>query len=227
MQINYCLPIIKSDKEEILEIIEKNNSEYQYFEVWFDYIEELDETFITKLISHLQNKLIVLFRRKNMEPISMNLDKRFNIISLISNSQALLDLDVSQKEELEHIAKNEITINLILSYHNYEKTPTDDELKDVILGMEEYKPMISKIATACQNEQDALRLLQLQTILKEQNKKHIILGMGKFGTITRVYGTLWGNEMIFAPKILDEQSAEGQLTKQELEKIFEVLNYGR
>jgi 3-dehydroquinate dehydratase I len=227
MHINYCLPIIKNNKEEIFEIIEKNISEYQYFEVWLDYIEELDETFLAKLTSLLQNKHIMLLRRNNLEPIRMDLQKRFDIISLISISETLLDLDISQKEELEHITKNELNINLILSYHNYEKTPSDDELTNIILDMEKYKPAIYKIATVCQNENDALRLLQLQSLLKEQNKKHIILGMGKFGTITRVYGTLWGNEMIFAPKTLDEQSAEGQLTKQELEKIFEVLTYGR
>lgn len=224
MKINYCLPIIKSNKEDIFEMIEKNISEYQYFEIWLDYIEELDETFITKVTTLLQDKLIVLFRRQNLETISMNLEQRFNIISLMSNSQAYLDLDITQKEEIHHIKKNDMNINLIISYHNYAITPTTDELKNLILNMEKDTPRMYKITTVCQNENDALRLLQIQSLLKEQNKKHIVLGMGKFGTITRVYGTLWGNEMIFAPKTLDERSAEGQLTKHELEEIFRILN---
>lgn len=223
MNINYCLPIIKKNKDEIFEIIEKNISEYQYFEVWLDYIEELDETFLTKLITLLGDKLIVLLRRQNMETIMIDLEKRYGIISLISNSESFLDLDISQKDELEHIEKNNMHIKLIVSYHNYEKTPTNDELINILMDIESHNPELYKIATVCHNENDALRLLQLQSQLKEQHKKHIVLGMGEFGTITRVYGTLWGNEMIFAPIHTEENSAPGQLTKQELEKIFEVL----
>lgn len=224
MQINYCLPIIKQNKTEIFEIIEKNISEYQYFEVWLDYVENADEAFITKLTNLLGDKLIVLFRRQNMEPIMLDLEHRFNIIALISNTNSFLDLDITQQEELEHIEKNNMTINLIVSYHNYAQTPDDEELRNTVQDMEYHKPAIYKIATMCQNENDALRLLQLQQELKQQNKKHIVLGMGEFGTITRVYGTLWGNEMIFAPKNLDESSAEGQLTKKQLENIFDKLN---
>lgn len=223
MKINYCLPIIKKNKNEILEIIEKNISEYQFFEVWLDYVEELDEAFLTKITNQLQNKLIVLFRRQNFETMTMDMQQRFDYISLISNSESFLDLDISQKYELDHIVKNEMSIKLIVSYHNYSETPPSDELSEIIDKMNEYKPEIYKVSTLCQNENDALRLLRIQTKLKEQNKKHIVLGMGEFGTITRVYGTLWGNEMIFAPKTREETSAPGQLTKSDLEKIFEIL----
>ncbi len=223
MKINYCLPIIKKNKNEILEIIEKNISEYQFFEVWLDYVEELDEAFLTKITNQLQNKLIVLFRRQSFETMTMDMQQRFDYISLISNSESFLDLDISQKYELDHIVKNEMSIKLIVSYHNYSETPPSDELSEIIDKMNEYKPEIYKVSTLCQNENDALRLLRIQTKLKEQNKKHIVLGMGEFGTITRVYGTLWGNEMIFAPKTREETSAPGQLTKSDLEKIFEIL----
>lgn len=223
MQINYCLPIIKKDKNEILEIIEKNISEYQFFEVWLDYVENLDEAFIMKITNMLQDKLIVLFRRQDFESVTMSVEERFNYISLISNSESFLDLDISQKNELDHIVKNGMSIKLIVSYHNYSETPPSDDLSEILDKMKEYKPEIYKISTLCQNRHDALRLLKIQTRLKEQNKKHIVLGMGEFGTITRVYGTLWGNELIFAPKTIEENSAPGQLTKSELEKIFEIL----
>jgi 3-dehydroquinate dehydratase len=70
---------------------------------------------------------------------------------------------------------------------------------------------------------DALKLLLLQQNLAVQKKKHIVLGMGEFGTITRVYGTLWGNELIYAPIVKQEASAPGQLTKKELKDIFSIL----
>ena len=90
--------------------------------------------------------------------------------------------------------------------------------------MDVISPTVYKIATMCNNETDALKLLLLQQNLKAQNKKHIVLGMGEFGTITRVFGTLWGNKIIYAPVTKKEASAPGQLTKQELEKIFTELS---
>ena len=121
--------------------------------------------------------------------------------------------------EMDSNKKND----LLLSYHNYDSTPSDDELLKIITTMEKYHPMIYKIATLCQTEQDAIRLLELQQALKQQKKKHIVLGMGEYGTITRIFGSLWGNEMIFAPKEKSEASAPGQLTKKQLKKIFTEL----
>jgi 3-dehydroquinate dehydratase len=59
--------------------------------------------------------------------------------------------------------------------------------------------------------------------LKKENKRCIILGMGEHGMITRIFGTLWGNEMVFAPQTKSEASAPGQLTKQQLATIFATL----
>jgi len=93
--------------------------------------------------------------------------------------------------------------------------------------MNKHNPDIYKIATMCTSETDALKLLLLQQNLKGQNKRHIVLGMGEFGTITRVFGTLWGNELIYAPLTQEEASAPGQLTKEELAVIFDKLNAKR
>jgi 3-dehydroquinate dehydratase type I len=222
--INYCLPIIKTKKADVLKIINDNEKDYQYFEVWLDYIKDLDEAFIIKITTMLQERLILLFRRKNLEPIQMDIEKRIDTILLISKSESFLDLDISQQDELDYLQDSELHIHLILSYHNYKETPDDETIHDILLDMEKYKPMIYKITTTCNQETDAVRLLQFQKLLIAQNKKHIVLGMGKFGTITRVFGTLWGNEMIFAPKKKEEESAPDQLTKSELEKIFEKLD---
>jgi len=223
MKINYCLPVIKENKAEILNLISEQKNNYQYFEIWIDYVEDVDKIFIGELLTILENKLIILFRRKNLETILIDIQKRFDIIELLNGTGAYVDLDVTQKAELEYIKDNYIKVNTIVSYHNYQLTPSDDELLHVIKKMEQYLPKIYKVATMCNDENDALRLLQLQQMMKKETKEHIILGMGKFGTITRVFGTLWGNEMIFSPISTEENSAPGQLTKPEMEKIFDTL----
>jgi 3-dehydroquinate dehydratase len=59
--------------------------------------------------------------------------------------------------------------------------------------------------------------------LKTKGVRYIVSGMGGYGVVTRVFGTLWGNEMVFAPRSKDGRSAEGQLTRQQLESIFKEL----
>ena len=224
MQIKYCLPIIKNTKNEILEAIHANINDYHYFEVWVDYVNDLNNKFVEELREFLDEKLIIVFRRLNLETIHLELDKRLKIIDMLDEAQSLIDLDVlTQEDELNHIRDHKLEINTIVSYHNYQMTPEDNILKEIIDTMDEYKPAVYKIATMCTNHKDAIRLLQLLTELKERNSKYILLGMGEFGVATRIFGTLWGNEMIFAPKVLTEQSAPGQLTKDQLEIIFNEL----
>ncbi|HVA96752.1 MAG TPA: type I 3-dehydroquinate dehydratase [Candidatus Acidoferrales bacterium] len=222
MQINYCLPIIKKSKQEVLDVIEKNRNEYQYLEIWLDPIKDLDTQFIDRLTYMLQDKLIVLFSRGNKIKTQMTHEKKSEIIAVMDGSDSYLDLDIAESEELAYLKRKSLKVKTIISYHNYKETPVD--LEDIIKQMDKHNPDIYKIATMCNNETDALKLLLLQQNLKLQNKRHIVLGMGEFGTITRVFGTLWGNELIYAPETKQESSAPGQLTKEELETILKILN---
>lgn len=224
MKIPFCLPIIKNRKTEILKMIQKNIRSYPYFEVWLDYLDDIDKAFVEELMESLKGRLIVVLRRKNLERTHLSLKRKTNLISFLANSQSLLNLDISrQKEELNFIQTNSLKINIITSYHNYKETPNNGKLKQIIDTMKLYKPEILKISAMCNCQQDALRLLQLLLGLKSKNLKYIVLGMGRFGVITRIFGTLWGNELIFAPEILTEKSAEGQLTKRQLQTIFREL----
>lgn len=225
MTINYCLPIIKSHKDEVLEILRARQARYAYFEVWLDYIKDLDDAFIETLEKEAGAKLIVLFRRQKLEPIRMNMADRQHIMSLLGGSQVLVDLDISQqREEPDYIKQQKLAIRTIVSYHNYEMTPEDTKLKELLEAMAASQPAIRKISTYCNSRQDALRLLGLLLDVRAKDQPCIVLGMGEYGAITRVFGTLWGNEMIFAPESADEQSAPGQLSRQQLEDIFAALS---
>jgi 3-dehydroquinate dehydratase len=59
--------------------------------------------------------------------------------------------------------------------------------------------------------------------LREAGRKCIVLGMGKHGTITRVFGPMWGNEMSFTPIEAAEKSAPGQITIDKLDSIMQAL----
>lgn len=218
---NYCLPIIKKDKKKILEIVEKNKNSYSYFEIWLDYIQDLNEDFIENLIQKYPNKIIFLFRRQALEKNKMTASKKKELLVFLANKKAFVDLDISQQEELNFLDISKY--NLILSYHDYTKTPENENLYKIIKTMEKYNPSIYKISTFCVKDQDPLRLLNLLLQLKSENKKFIILGMGHKGLITRIFGSYLGNELIFAPKKIKEQSAQGQLTLKQFKTIFSTI----
>ncbi len=220
--IKYCLPIIKNSKKEVLKDLAIKG--YDFYEVWLDYIEDIDEVFIQNLINKLKEKLILVLRRKNLEKEKISKVQSLEIISLLKNSQSKVDLDINgQKDQLNFIKAGNLNVNTIVSYHDYEETPDDSNLREIIDTMKIYNPGIFKVATKCNSPKDALRLLGLLLAMKEKGVKTIVLGMGELGVITRIFGTIWGNEMIFAPKNIAESSAFGQLTRKQLETIFTVL----
>lgn len=221
--IKYCLPIIKKNKKEVLKALTTKG--YDFYEIWLDYVKDLDEKFVINLSKKFKGKLIFVFRRQNLEKSRLTLDERIKIISLLLKAEVFLDLDfLSQQEELEFLKQNHTKIKLILSYHNYHETPRLDYLQTLVNKMSRYNPEIFKISTFCKKEEDALSLLNFLLKLKEQKLKYIVLGMGEKGLITRIFGSIWGNEITFAPKKLSEKSAPGQLTKEQLQFIFSKIH---
>jgi 3-dehydroquinate dehydratase type I len=206
MKIPYCLPIQKNTKAKVLRAISDNLSEYRFFEVWLDRVVDHDDVFVLRLKNLLHGRLAI---------VSRNADIR-HFVSLLKNSPVLVDLDVASQAPA-------FNVKVIASYHNYKKTPDDKALRRIVARMDRYKPAVYKIATYCNNHGDALRLLQLLLELKKLKKKCIVVGMGPHGVIARIYGALWGNELVFTSKTKAESSAPGQLTKTQMEKIIRNL----
>lgn len=223
MKPRYCLPVIAGSKDEVLETIRPHADGYDYVEIWLDYVDGADEAFLDVLVKQLGPKLIAVFRRKGLETPVMDPALRLRMLDALSGTPALTDLDVTtQKEDLEHISGS--GLNLIASYHDYEATPDTLQLEAIIGTMEPYRPAVYKLSTLCRSEGDAVRLLQLLLQLKAKGVRAVVSGMGDHGAVTRVFGTLWGNEMVFAPADKGKGSAPGQLTKQQLEVIFKELD---
>ncbi len=220
----FCLPIQKSSLDEISKEIEKTLVEYpgdyQYFEVWIDLIEGVGFSDLTNGLIRLAEKypgqLIYLFRQPELAPIKMPLNERLELLQacakLRADSAVLIDLDIGQQtSELDFIKVEKLNLNLIASYHNYQRTPSNEELLQIIESMEQYNPKIYKLACYCNSEQDCLKLLGLILKLKEAGKLPLVLGMGACGLGTRFIGPLWGNALSFVPKDAAGESAPGQV----------------
>lgn len=222
MQNKYCLPIIKPSGGEVLSAIEQSEASYGYFEVWLDYIEDFDLGFISDLIDKYPDRIILVLRRQNLEPIKMPSGQRLKILGEVAGKDCFIDLDItSQTEDLQY-AKG-VNLKKIVSFHDYAGTPDDAQLNAKIEEITSHNPQIIKISTFCDTVDDALRLLIIQQGFIKSGQKHIVLGMGENGLITRIFGTLWGNEFAFVPETTEGESAKGQITRDKFEKIMKEL----
>lgn len=222
--MNYCIPIQKQTMSEVRQAILEFRESYDFLEVWLDMVTDLELSFVDELCEELGERLILLFRRPVLEKIRMKPAKRQQIMQQLSGRLAWLDLDIStQQDDLAWIQQEELSLRLLLSYHNYDTTPSEEKLWERIEVMRSHSASIVKVATYCQSADDAMRLMQLGLRLKSMDCDCIVLGMGEFGAVTRIFGTLWFNHMTFAPPTLEQASAPGQIALPSLKHIISLL----
>lgn len=226
MKDKYCLPIIKKSESEVLAVMKANENNYGFFEIWLDYIEDLNEKFLSTVLEEYKGRLVFVFRRKNLEKPKLKLEEQLDLTKIFDGNDCLVDMDVYDQADLIK-ATQDYGLRTIISYHNYKNTPDETKLNKILTDIKACSPEVIKIATFCKDKTDALTLLKLMLELKSNGKKHIILGMGENGLITRLYGAYWGNELTFITENKQDSSAPGQLTRAEFEKFLKEENYGR
>ena len=187
MRDKYCLPIIRDSQQGVKDAIAEARG-YSHYEVWLDCVADADAGFATELVSAYPDQLLFVFRQPELEPMKMTAAKRLAIYHALNGKPVLVDIDAShQKQDFAAISREKLDLHIIGSYHNYDETPSDDALDDIVASMAEQNVDIIKVATYCDHEEDALRLLALQQTLKRQGSKHIVIGMGTMGLVTRVF----------------------------------------
>ena len=157
----FCLPIIAHTSSEVESLIAKHDKEYGFFEVWLDYLESGHQELVQSLSTKLRSRLIVLFRRQNLEEIVLPLEMRIEIMRSLQCTESYLDLDLSQQEELRVIGEEGLDVSLIASHHDYENCPTPERARALIDELRSLKPEIVKLAVHCASRDDALNLLSL------------------------------------------------------------------
>jgi len=118
---------------------------------------------------------------------------------------------------IEEIARNYPKTKLILSYHNFEKTPED--LEELLKEMQKTPASFYKIAAMANSSLDVMRLL---CWAKRAPQNVIAVSMGPYGQISRILAPLIGRPITYASLSEDQKSAPGQL---EAKTLIERFNY--
>ncbi|MCK5065848.1 MAG: type I 3-dehydroquinate dehydratase [Bacteroidales bacterium] len=109
---------------------------------------------------------------------------------------------------------------VIMSYHNFERTPGREDLESVMIGCYERGGDIAKIATRVNGSDDILNLVGLYGLPGQK----VILGMGPQGRILRIVGPYLGAVFTFASLEEGEETAPGQLSIKQMNDIYKVID---
>lgn len=132
-----------------------------------------------------------------------------------------VESDSSYRKEIIDAARSR-NCRVIISFHDYEKTPTVGRLRQIVDLCFSEGADIAKIACRILSERDNARLLGL---LDEEgfDRKLIVVGMGETGKITRMAAPFLGSPFTYASLVEGKETARGQIRKDRLENIMRSI----
>jgi len=107
---------------------------------------------------------------------------------------------------------------LIVSYHDFEKTPPNGEIEEILHRCKEVGADIVKVAFMGKRQEDAARVC---CVLSQFNHPKIFMVMGEVGSFTRVVGFSFGSLLTYT--FFGKPVAPGQIEAERLIKLLSNL----
>ncbi|MGB9628723.1 MAG: type I 3-dehydroquinate dehydratase [Thermodesulfobacteriota bacterium] len=112
---------------------------------------------------------------------------------------------------------------MILSWHDFKKTPSLKELRILLEEMKKRGADIAKIVSFARSLEDNLKLLSLIPYGRERSLETIAFCMGDMGKMSRIFSLLFGAPWTYASMDKSHLSAPGQLTVKEIKDLWRHL----
>ena len=217
--MNICIPLHLSSEKELFKVLKKvkkkakKYSKIQFIEIGLDELENQNIKKIKEAVNPY--KAIFAYRKK------INFQK---IKNLIEQKAEYLDIDIKNKKIISklnvqgHFSKKP-KINIIISYHDYQKTPFPEKLEKIAEQCYKLGADIVKIAAMVNEKKDIETLLVfLKNYRKKYPKRKIIVhGMGKKAKKSRIHAAKGGSYIFYAALNEKLKTAKGQWILEELE----------
>lgn len=229
-----CVPIVGSSREDILEQAAAiKNSPADLVEWRVDCLSGISTlslltvlTFLSELRRTLGDLPLLFTFRTAKEGGEKELSPRdyeeLCKSALSSGLIDLLDVELSQGEEmvsrLLHIAHGK-GVPVILSCHDFEKTPSGEDLVATLKTMEKWGGDVAKVAVMPQSGEDVQTLMDAcRTYTETAGIPAIAISMGELGRPTRICAEQFGSAVTFG--VVGAASAPGQVDAFALEKAL-------
>ena len=195
-----------------------------YVEIRFDFLNLSDMDQAMSIANTINKKAVYTLRAPDEGgQFKGSISERITWLKKLSASKPmLLDVELYTIKYNTYLADylKEHNISLLISWHDFEKTPPDAELTKVLYEMRTYSQNIKMVTTA-QTTVDSLRLLDLYENASRLNL--IAFAMGDAGVISRVLCVIIGNAP-FTYASLEKAISPGQLTIKQMRKLYDRIN---
>lgn len=220
-----CVSIARETVEEGVTAAESISPQADVIEIRLDRLKTIA---VAPFMSRL-TKPLLLTNRPVWEGGGYEGEEEARIIPLLDGAQqgvAYVDLELkapssSQKAVLQAVEKS--ATRLILSWHNFQETPTREELVGRLAMIQDRGAHIAKIVTMAHDYHDVLRVLNLQEQAAAMDIPLIAFCMGRPGVISRLATVELGGYMTYCAANEDEATAPGQLSVAVLRQIEGLL----
>jgi len=205
-----CVPIRRKTSKEAVKLMVSAQKVADVSEIWFDEISDFSEEKMSEIMKKKKTPIIYKWQGNNK-----------NLKIVLKNNIEYIDIDLKTEKSIIHkIRELSPKTKIIMSFHDFKKTPSDSDLKKIISKMKTKKVDILKISTFANDFSDNFRIFKILSDLSEKGEKAICICMGEKGKFSRIAGHLLGNYLMYAPLDKKDITAEGQLTVKELKKCL-------
>lgn len=232
-----CVPIVGTTKEELLQEVEAlQNLSVDVVEWrmdWFKEIENLDATkeMVKTLREALKDTALLATFRSKKEGGELEVSTEYYIAlnkAIVDSGCAdLIDVELFTGEtEVNDIVTyaHEHGVKVIMSNHDFDKTPSYDEILTRLKAMQSLDADIPKIAVMPTCKKDVLTLLQATNEMHETyaDRPIITMSMAGTGVISRLCGEVFGSALTFGAA--KKASAPGQMNVEDLHTVLTLLH---
>ncbi len=185
-------------------------------------IETIDPVLFNKILKDKSIKKIVTFRKEKIGGTTLTQIKEL-YSAAIRSSVDYIDIDFSWgKEIVDDLISNSNKSKLILSYHDFQRTPRLAELKIILSRMEKVKAHSYKISVHANKMEDNARIFHLLESVQNKKIKLTAHCMGELGKVSRILGKKFGTHLTYSSLDDETATAAGQIS---IENISTVFNF--
>lgn len=232
-----CVPIVGKTREEIIKAAEEIRTlpvdVVEWRADWYEEVFEADVVLdVLQELRRILGELPLLFTfRTKKEGGEKEIDEKdyrtLNQLAAESGFADLIDVEVFSGDEVVNDlvrTAHENAVKVIGSNHDFEKTPSKEEIIRRLQKMQELDVDLPKIAVMPKKKEDVLTLL---AATEEMNRKYadrpiITMSMAGDGVISRLCGEVFGSALTFGAA--GQASAPGQIGVKELRQILTILH---
>ena len=218
MKYTTCVSIGEKNPKKINIVLKNALSKSDFAEIRFDYLKKSDIPIVLENIKKNLSRCVCTLRPKSEGGLFVGKEtERKSILRLIAEyNPFLLDVEFNtiQKDKKLAAYLKKSKCKLLISWHDFNKTPGDSQLRSKFNKMKKFSDVI-KIVTVAKNVSDASRLLSLYSI-KSKNKI-IAFCMGEQGKFSRILCLHLGSPFTYVS--LGKAIAPGQFSVNEIKSL--------